>query len=80
MTNIEFPSRRKLLDAALEHLALERSAACLLRVPNTDPPLFVAVGTASTIVQWLQDAIHEARQPVALGHVQFDDSEGGHHD
>lgn len=55
MNHTETPSRHKLLDAALEHLALERAAACVLRVPDTDPPLFVAVGPAPAIVELLQE-------------------------
>ncbi|WP_313632497.1 hypothetical protein [Massilia timonae] len=55
MTNVELFTRRKLLDAALEHLALERVAACLLPVPDTDPPLFIAVGPALALMKLLQD-------------------------
>ena len=96
MMSTETPSRRKLLDAALEHLAIERAAACLLRVPDTDPPLFVAVGPAPAIVELLQAEIDvdqavdagditaharaKRRQALVQREVQFDESEGGHHD
>lgn len=103
MNHPDTQSRRKLLDAALEHLALERAAACVLLVPDTDPPLFVAVGPAPAIVKLLQDdpdaCAHCKRLPgdpagycdwmecpvgpaplCAPADVQFDESEGGHHD
>lgn len=75
----ESPVRNKLLHAALEHLALERAAACVLPVPETDPPLFVAVGPAPAIAKLLQDEM-PARATSAAADVQFDESEGGHHD
>ncbi|QYG03855.1 hypothetical protein [Massilia sp. NP310] len=100
MEHIETPSRRKLLAAALEHLALERAAACVIQVPDTDPPLFVAVGPAPTITKLLQDEAHQRKhaalqelvdiaQENDMGYgapkkvaadVEFDESEGGHHD
>lgn len=86
----------KLIDAALAHLALERAAACVIQVPDTDPPLFVAVGPAPAIVKLLQaevdvDRAIDAgdiagharamrRKTLAEREVQFDESEGGHHD
>lgn len=82
-TNRNFPaaaSSNRVIGAALAHLALERAAACVLPVPDTDPPLFVAVGSVPAIVQLLQDAINEARPQLAISHVDFDESEGGHHD
>ena len=51
----EVNTKPKLIDAALAHLALERAAACVLPVPDTDPPLFVAVGPAPAIVKLLQE-------------------------
>lgn len=51
MTNLN--QRQKLICAALEHMALERAAACVLPVPDTDPPLFVAVGPATEIARLL---------------------------
>jgi len=69
----------KLISSALEHMALERAAARVLRVPDTDPPLFVAVGPAPAIVQLLQDEL-PTRVTSIPADVQFDDSEGGHHD
>lgn len=50
----EVSTKPKLIDAALAHLALERAAACVLPVPETDPPLFVAVGPGPAIVKLLQ--------------------------
>lgn len=49
------PQRQTFIDTALAHLALHRAAACVLPVPDTDPPLFVAVGPAPAIVKLLQD-------------------------
>ncbi|WP_273036806.1 hypothetical protein [Massilia timonae] len=123
MEHIETPSRRKLFAAALEHLALERAAACVLPVPETDPPLFVAVGPAPAIAKLLSDtsmtgaprALRTAKEalqflaanpelsdphqvakgalkaveraergpratPSSAVEVEFDESEGGHHD
>jgi len=33
-----------LIAAALSHLAIERCTACSVKIPDTDPPLYVAVG------------------------------------
>ena len=63
-----------LITAALAHLALERAEACVLPVPDTDPPLYVAVGAAPPI------AADHPRGPLELVEVQHDVSEGGHHD
>ena len=65
MKNIENLGSRKLIDAALEHLALERAAACVLQVPDTDPPLFVAAGPAPAIAQLLpfEPLSHRAEDP-----------------
>lgn len=59
--NTVFPSHRKLIDAAVQHLALERAAACAFSVPDTDPPLYVAVGTAAAITKLLE--IDQRAQP-----------------
>lgn len=75
----EVNTKPKLIDAALAHLALERAAACVLQVPDTDPPLFVAVGPAPAIAKLLQDEM-PARVSPAPADVEFDESEGGHHD
>lgn len=113
MTHHKNPSRRKLIDAALEHLALERIAACAIQVPDTEPPLFVAVGQAPAVVHLLQDdvefslpplpkasgefrgeriydvsvmrdyaraALAGRGKPMATANIEFDHSEGGHHD
>ena len=71
--------RKIAINAALAHLALERAAACVIQVPDTDPPLFVAVGPAPAIVSLLQDDV-PARVRSAPADVEFDESEGGHHD
>lgn len=68
-----------LVASGLSHLALERAAACVLPVPDTDPPLFVAVGPAPAIAKLLQDEM-PARATSAPADVEFDESEGGHHD
>jgi len=52
MTNTKNP----LIAAALSHLALERAAACAVLIPDTDPPLYVAIGTSETIVKLLEVA------------------------
>ena len=70
----------KLIDAALQHLALERAEACVLPVPFTNPQLFVAAGPALAIARLLADAAHNPGGPLELVEVEFDDSEGGHHD
>ncbi|MDY0975030.1 hypothetical protein SOM61_08650 [Massilia sp. CFBP9012] len=54
MTNLKFHTSRNLIDSALAHLALERAAGCVIQVPDTEPPLFVAVGPAPAIVNLLQ--------------------------
>lgn len=79
MTNLKFHTSRNLIDSALAHLALERAAGCVIQVPDTEPPLFVAVGPAPAIARLLQDEL-PARAMSALADVQFDESEGGHHD
>lgn len=38
-----------LIDLALNHLAIERSQACVLEAPDTEPKLFLAIGTAAGI-------------------------------
>lgn len=73
-------TKRTLIEAALVHLALERAAACVLPVPDTDPPLFVAVGPAPSILCMLQDVNGKTAGPRALADVEFDHSEGGYHD
>lgn len=70
----------KLIAAALEHLALERAAACVLPVPDTDPQLYVAVGPAPAIARLLPAAAGNPRGPIELLEVEDDHSEGGHHD
>jgi len=52
MTNTETP----LITAALSHLALERAAACAVLIPDTDPPLYVAIGTPETIGKLIEVA------------------------
>ena len=54
-----------LITAALQHLALERAAACVLPVPDTDPRLFVAVGRAPDLMKLLDGA--EAECPTCNG-------------
>lgn len=71
MSNIERPVGRKLIDAGLAHLALERAVACVLPVPETDPPLFVAVGRAPAIVKLLQDEQSVAGAPIEPPLYQF---------
>ncbi|WP_208280148.1 hypothetical protein [Massilia oculi] len=94
-------TKPKLIDAALAHLALERAAACVLPVPDTNPPLFVAVGPAPAIAKLLEGELARQRKHAALqelvdiaqendmgygapkkapANVEFDESEGGHHD
>lgn len=73
-------SQRNLINAALVHLALERAEACVLPVPDTDPPLYVAVGPAPAIARLLPVAAGHQRGPLELVEVEHDDSEGGHHD
>ncbi|WP_313172599.1 hypothetical protein [Massilia oculi] len=72
-------TKSKLLDAALGHLPLERAAACVIQVPDTDPPLFVAVGPAPAIAKLLQEDLPARVLPAPVD-VEFDESEGGHHD
>jgi hypothetical protein len=47
---------KSLIDAALSHLALERAAACAVLIPDTDPPMYVAIGTPETIGKLLEVA------------------------
>jgi hypothetical protein len=46
---LEWDTEKPLIAAALSHLALERAAACAIQIPDTDPPLYVAIGTPETI-------------------------------
>ncbi|GEM_PF-4530410 len=59
---LEWDSDKKLIDAALAHLALERAACAVIRVPGTEPQLYVAVGTAAALKKLLPDT-----EPAAAG-------------
>lgn len=75
-------SSNQLLDAALQHLAFERTVAVVLPVPDTDPPLYVAVG----LLEGLRTVLAVAGPGAApvraapLADLEHDHSEGGHHD
>ncbi len=71
-----------LIDAALSHLAIERCAACSIRVPDTDPPLYIIVGPLDGLRAVLDIAAPGATQvrAASLADVEHDHSEGGHHD
>ena len=77
MTNTTKP----LIDAALSHLAIERCAACSILIPDTDPPLYVAVGPMEGLRTVLQVA-ETCTGPVhaVQADVEHDHSEGGHYD
>lgn len=77
MTNTTQP----LIAAALSHLAIERAAACAIKIPDTDPPLYVAVGPLEGLRHVLEIAGPAAtREPAQIADVEHDHSEGGHHD
>jgi len=62
----------RLIEAALLHLALERAAACVLAVPNTDPQLYVAVGPSPAIAR-LRKVLLDVRHALQFAN----DSPGG---
>lgn len=77
MTNTTAP----LIAASLLHLAIEYCAACSIRVPDTAPPLYIAVGPLDGLRAVLDIAAHGATQVrAAAADVEHDHSEGGHHD
>jgi hypothetical protein len=53
---LEWDGEKKLVAAALAHLADERAAAAVIPVPETEPRLYVAVGTAEAIAMLLPGA------------------------
>lgn len=59
---------------------VERAAACAIRIPETDPPLYVAVGTVETIANLVQAARPIEASSTEPDDVEHDHSEGGHHD
>lgn len=58
--------KASLIDAALNHLAFERSAACVLTAPDTDPEILVAIGTAESIAKIMPGAANKAAEEGGL--------------